>query len=45
VDGVKVPFQVRRAAWESVTTARFSDVRINVPVDGSRFAKPAGAAQ
>jgi hypothetical protein len=45
VDRVKVPFQVRRATWESVTTAKFSDVKINVPVDGSRFAKPPGAAQ
>ena len=45
VDGVKVPFQVRRATWESVTTAKFSDVKVNPPVDGSRFAKPAGAAQ
>lgn len=43
VNGVKVPFQVRRATWESVTTAKFADVTINVPVDDARFAKPAGA--
>jgi hypothetical protein len=43
VKGVKVPFQVRHATWESVTTATFADVTINVPVDDARFAKPAGA--
>ncbi len=43
VDGVKVPFQVRRATWDSVTTAKFSDVTINVPVTDARFARPAGA--
>ena len=43
VDGVKVPFQVRRATWDSVTTAKFSDVKINTPVADGRFARPAGA--
>lgn len=43
VNGVKVPFEVRRATWESVSTAKFADVKINVPVDNARFAKPAGA--
>ena len=43
VNGVKVPFQIRRATWDSVTTAKFSDVKINVPVADARFAKPAGA--
>ena len=43
VNGVKTPFQVRRATWESVLNAKFADVKINVPVDAARFAKPAGA--
>jgi hypothetical protein len=43
VNGVKVPFQVRRATFESVLNAKFTDVKINVPVDNARFAKPAGA--
>ena len=43
VNGVKVPFQVRHATWESVTTSKFDDVKINVPVDDARFAKPAGS--
>jgi hypothetical protein len=43
VNGVKVPFQVRHATWESVNTSKFDDVKINVPVDDARFAKPAGS--
>jgi hypothetical protein len=43
VSGVKTPFQIRRATWESVLNAKFADVKVNVPVDAARFAKPAGA--
>ena len=43
VNGVKVPFQVRHATWDSVNTSKFDDVKINVPVDDARFAKPAGS--
>ncbi len=43
VNGVKVPFEVRRATWESLAIAKFSDVKINVPVADARFARPAGA--
>lgn len=42
VSGVKVPFQVRYATWNQVTTEKFSDVQINAPVDPAVFAKPAG---
>jgi hypothetical protein len=37
VDGVKVPFQIRETNWEAVNTAKFTDVKLNVPVDDARF--------
>jgi hypothetical protein len=40
VNGVKVPFTTRYAMWIAVTTQKFSDVKLNVPVDDARFAKP-----
>jgi hypothetical protein len=42
VSGVKVPFGVRYATWNQVTTEKFSDAKINAPVDDAVFAKPAG---
>jgi photosynthetic reaction center cytochrome c subunit len=41
VSGVKVPFTVRHASWNAVTTEKFADVKINAPVDDAVFAKPA----
>jgi hypothetical protein len=41
VSGIKVPFSVRHATNVAVTTAKFSDVKINAPVQDSVFAKPA----
>jgi hypothetical protein len=41
VSGIKVPFSVRHATNAAVTTAKFSDVKINAPVQDSVFAKPA----
>jgi photosynthetic reaction center cytochrome c subunit len=41
VSGVKVPFTVRHATWNAVTTQRFADVKINAPVDDAVFGKPA----
>jgi uncharacterized protein YciI len=38
VDGVKVPFEVKIADWESVTTLKFSEVKLNAPVEDSVFA-------
>jgi hypothetical protein len=40
VDGVKVPFSVRHATWNAVTTEKFNDVKVNAPVDDAVFAKP-----
>ena len=39
VDGVKVPFEVRITDWDSVTTARFSEVQLNAAVDDKAFSK------
>ena len=45
VNGLKVPFTVRHATWNAVTTEKFADVKINAPVDDAVFAKPATPAQ
>ena len=41
VSGVKVPFSVRHATNMAVTTEKFTDVKINAPVQDTVFAKPA----
>ncbi|MEO8522840.1 MAG: c-type cytochrome [Acidobacteriota bacterium] len=38
--GVKVPFTVRHATWNAVTTEKFADVKVNVPVADEVFVKP-----
>jgi hypothetical protein len=43
VNGVKVPFTVRHATWNALTTEKLTEVRFNVPVAETEFAKPAGA--
>ena len=45
VSGVKVPFTVRHATNMAVTTEKFTDVKINAPVQDSVFAKPAPPPQ
>jgi zinc protease len=37
VDGVKVPFVVRRKTPDYTLTYRFSEVKLNVPVDDAKF--------
>jgi hypothetical protein len=39
--GLKVPYAVRHATWNQVTTEKFTDVKINAPVADEVFAKPA----
>jgi photosynthetic reaction center cytochrome c subunit len=39
VAGVKVPYQVRYTTWQQVTTEKFSDVKINAPIDEAVFSK------
>jgi outer membrane lipoprotein-sorting protein len=46
VEGVKMPFTVRLSAIDvgnPVSTRTFTEVKINVPVDDSKFNKPAAA--
>jgi hypothetical protein len=45
VSGVKVPFAVRHATFNAVSTEQFTDVKINAPVADTIFAKPAPAQQ
>jgi photosynthetic reaction center cytochrome c subunit len=40
VNSVKVPFQVRYATWNELLTEKFSDVKLNAPVDDAQFARP-----
>jgi hypothetical protein len=37
---MKLPFTVRHATWNAVTTEKFTDVKINAPVADNVFAKP-----
>src|SRR6185312_2605128 len=39
VSGVKVPFQIVHTTWNQVTTEKFTDVKINAPVEDSAFTK------
>jgi Photosynthetic reaction centre cytochrome C subunit len=41
VSGVKEPFTVKYSTWNAVSTEKFTDVKINAPVNDSIFAKPA----
>jgi hypothetical protein len=41
VNGVKVPFTVRHATWNAVTTEKLSQVTFNAPIGQEEFAKPA----
>lgn len=46
VEGVKLPFTVRLSAVDAgnpVSTRTFTEIRLNVPVDDSKFNKPAAA--
>jgi hypothetical protein len=40
VQGVKVPFAVREADPDSLTTKTYSDIEFNIPVSDKTFAKP-----
>jgi outer membrane lipoprotein-sorting protein len=41
VDGVKLPFRIRSSTPDRTITIQFDDVKLNVPVDDAKFAKPA----
>jgi len=40
VSGVKMPFTVRFATWNEVQVEKFTDIKVNVPIDDARFAMP-----
>lgn len=46
VDGVKIPFTVKTAGLDNFSTGtrKFSEIRINAPVDDASFNKPAAPA-
>jgi hypothetical protein len=45
VDGVKMPFMVRISTIDPFVSAtrKFTEIKLNVPVDEKRFSKPAGS--
>jgi photosynthetic reaction center cytochrome c subunit len=45
VSGVKMPFTVRYANWNEVQVEKFTDIKVNAPIDDSRFAMPAQQPQ
>lgn len=47
VDGVKVPFTVKVTSVEPglVSTRRYTEIKLNAPVDDGKFNKPAGTAK
>ena len=39
VGGIKVPFQVRYTTWNQVDTFKFSDAKLNAPIDDADFTR------
>jgi hypothetical protein len=44
VDGVKVPFRLRRTEKGAVFNIRLTQVKFNAPVDETEFVKPESAS-
>ena len=40
VDGLKLPFTIRRARPDGDSTIKFTEIRNNVPIDDAKFEKP-----
>jgi hypothetical protein len=38
--GIEMPYQVRHATWNNLTTEKFSDITVNAPIDEAQFANP-----
>ena len=46
VDGIKFPFQYKFSWLDGRDNYKLTDVKVNVPIDDSRFGKPSmGSAQ
>src|SRR5262249_54592233 len=37
--GIKIPFTIRYATWNQVTTEKFVDAKVNAQIDDAAFAK------
>ena len=46
VDGMKLPFTIRVSSIDSAnsSTRTFTEIKLNVPVDETKFNRPAGPA-
>jgi hypothetical protein len=42
VNGVKMPFEIKRTTWNTVDTLKVSDIKVNTTIADARFAKPKG---
>ena len=42
VDGVKIPFEIKRTNWNTLDTLKVSDAKVNAAINDARFAKPKG---
>jgi hypothetical protein len=42
VNGVKMPFTIRRTNWNTVDTLTVTDIKINTNIDDAKFGKPKG---
>ena len=40
VNGVKMPFTIRYASWNELQLEKFTDIKVNVPIDDARFTMP-----
>jgi photosynthetic reaction center cytochrome c subunit len=45
VDGVQIPFRLRLSRLDTTLIFQFDDIKTNVPVDDSKFVKPAPAGK
>jgi hypothetical protein len=40
-DGLKAPYEVRYATWNQLSTEKFTDIKVNAPVEDAVFMQPA----
>ena len=41
ISGIKIPFQIKLTGVDGLATIQLTEVRLNVPIDAAKFAKPA----
>jgi hypothetical protein len=42
VNGVKMPFEIKRTNWNTLDTLKVTDIKANTNIDDAKFAKPKG---